>query len=135
MPMNGVVRAAVMGGLTLLVGAGLIGNTGMVRAQKAGDATMPSPSIPGVPPSPGVLPSEDPMPGPVFGRTEEERRNAINDSRHKRLEEDVAKLQELTNELKTDLDKADKDQLSMDVIHKASEIEKLAHDVQSRMKN
>jgi hypothetical protein len=37
--------------------------------------------------------------------------------------------------LKTDVNKTNKDELSLDVMRKAQEIEKLAHDVQSRMKN
>jgi hypothetical protein len=41
----------------------------------------------------------------------------------------------LTNELKSDVDKTNKDELSVEVIRKAGEIEKLAHDVQARMKN
>jgi hypothetical protein len=41
----------------------------------------------------------------------------------------------LTTELKSDVDKANKDELSLDVMRKAAEIEKLAHDVQNRMKN
>ncbi len=89
---------------------------------------------------PSVLPSDDPgMPatldGPIHARLKEERMKALNDDRHKRLEDDVSKLQALTTELKTDVDKANKDELSLDVVRKAAEIEKLAHDVQSRMKN
>jgi len=68
-------------------------------------------------------------------RMEEQRVKAMNDDRHKRLSADVDKLLSLTNELKSDVDKANKDELSIDVIKKAQEIEKLAHDVQSRMKN
>ena len=72
---------------------------------------------------------------PTGARMKEERIRSFNDQRHKRLEDDVSKLQALTNELKTDVDKANNDELSLDVVRKASEIEKLAHDVQSRMKN
>jgi hypothetical protein len=57
------------------------------------------------------------------------------DERHKRLAADTAKLVELTNELKTEVDKASKDELSLDVVRKAAEIEKLAHDVKERMKS
>ena len=57
------------------------------------------------------------------------------DERHKRLVADTAKLIELTNELKTDVDKATKDELSLDVVRKAAEIEKLARDVKERMKS
>lgn len=57
------------------------------------------------------------------------------DERHKRLESDMAKLVELTNQLKVEVDKATKDELSLDVVRKAAEIEKLAHDVKERMKS
>lgn len=57
------------------------------------------------------------------------------DDRHKRLLSDTAKLVELTNELKNEVDKANKDELSLDVVRKAAEIEKLAHDVKERMKS
>ena len=65
----------------------------------------------------------------------EERVKALNDDRHKRLEDDAGKLLALSTELKTEVDKANKDELSLEVMRKAAEIEKLAHDVQSRMKN
>ncbi len=57
------------------------------------------------------------------------------DERHKRLLSDTAKLVELTNDLKNEVDKANKDELSLDVVRKAAEIEKLAHDVKERMKS
>ena len=57
-----------------------------------------------------------------------------NDARHKRMEADAAKLLELSTELKADVDKAGKDELSLEVMRKAEEIEKLAHDVKERMK-
>jgi hypothetical protein len=56
------------------------------------------------------------------------------EERHKRLVDDTAKLLQLSNELKSDVDKATKDELSVQVIQKAAEIEKLAHDVRERMK-
>ena len=71
----------------------------------------------------------------VRAHMDAERLKAANDDRHKRLVLDVDRLISLTNELKTDVDKTDKDELSLEVIRKAQEIEKLAHDVQSRMKN
>lgn len=64
-----------------------------------------------------------------------DRTKMINEDRHKRLQSDVDKLVSLTSQLKTDVAKAEKDELSLDVIRKAQEIEKLAHDVQNRMKN
>ncbi|HTV09672.1 MAG TPA: hypothetical protein VMD97_11565 [Candidatus Aquilonibacter sp.] len=63
------------------------------------------------------------------------RANASSADRHKKVAADVDKLVALSNELKSEMDKTNKDELSLDVIRKAQEIEKLAHDVQSRMKN
>ena len=68
-------------------------------------------------------------------RMDQERLKAMNEDRQKKLAADVDRLLALTNELKYSLDKTNKDQLSLEVMRKAAEIEKLAHDVQSRMKN
>jgi len=57
------------------------------------------------------------------------------DERRKRLQSDTARLVELSSELKAEVDKASKDELSLDVVRKAAEIEKLAHDVKERMKS
>jgi hypothetical protein len=100
----------------------------------------------GAPPAtqqPGALPSIDHPAGVPDGgldadmraRMEQQRLKAVNDDRHKRLAADVDRLVALTSELKMDVDKTTKDELSVDVIKKAQEIEKLAHDVQSRMRN
>lgn len=52
----------------------------------------------------------------------------------KQLTEDTAKLLTLANELKAELDKSNKNTLSLSVIKKAQEVEKLAHKVQDEMK-
>lgn len=59
---------------------------------------------------------------------------SANEARHKRMQADAAKLLELSTELKADVDKAGNDELSLEVIRKAAEIEKLAHDVKERMR-
>ncbi|MDE3201742.1 MAG: hypothetical protein KGN79_12575 [Acidobacteriota bacterium] len=59
---------------------------------------------------------------------------AANTERRKQLVNDSAKLLELATELKTEMDKTDKDTLSVGVIKKAAEIEKLAHDVRLKMR-
>jgi hypothetical protein len=65
---------------------------------------------------------------------EDEQAKMRNIERQKRLVEDTAKLLELANELKAEVDKSDKNTLSLDVVRKADEIEKLAHSVKERMK-
>jgi hypothetical protein len=52
----------------------------------------------------------------------------------KQLADDTAKLLILANELKAELDKSNKDTLSLGVIKKAEQVEKLAHKVRSEMK-
>ena len=57
-----------------------------------------------------------------------------NTDRQKQLVADTERLLNLANELKADVDKSNKDTLSLDVIKKADEIEKLAHTVKEKMK-
>lgn len=59
---------------------------------------------------------------------------AANAARKKQLTEDSAKLLALAVALKADVDKTSKDMLSLSVIRKADEIEKLAHNVKEKMK-
>lgn len=57
-----------------------------------------------------------------------------NAARQQQLVKDTNQLLALATELKTDVDKTNKDVLSIDVIKKAEEIEKLAKSVKDRMK-
>jgi hypothetical protein len=57
-----------------------------------------------------------------------------NMDRQKRLVDDTNKLLALATDLKQQVDKTNKDVLSVDVIKKADEIEKLARSVKERMK-
>jgi hypothetical protein len=59
---------------------------------------------------------------------------AANAERKKQLADDSAQLLKLANELKKEVDKTDKDTLSISVIRKADEIERLAHVVKEKMK-
>jgi hypothetical protein len=132
-----IVRVGMLSTAVLMVlsGVGLRLGSGVVEAQK-------NPGQPKTPPTmqngPATLPSLDQpslVTDPMHAHMDEERMKSMNDDRHKKLAADVDRLLELTNQLKSDVDKTNKDELSLDVIRKAAEIEKLAHDVQSRMKN
>jgi hypothetical protein len=57
-----------------------------------------------------------------------------NDDRQKRLVADSNKLLELATQLHNDVAKTDKNILSIDVVHRAEEIERLARSVKERMK-
>jgi predicted metalloenzyme YecM len=52
----------------------------------------------------------------------------------KQLTEDTAKLLQLANELKVEMDKSTKDTLSLSVVKKAEQVEKMAHRVRDEMK-
>jgi hypothetical protein len=75
--------------------------------------------------------------GPVaFTPNQADRQNfdAANLERRKQLADDSAKLVKLATDLKTEVDKTTKDTLSLSVIRKADEIEKLAHSVKEKMR-
>ena len=59
---------------------------------------------------------------------------AANAERKRQLTDDSAALLQLAQELKAELDKTNKDTLSLDVVRKSEEIAKLAHNVQVKMK-
>ena len=65
---------------------------------------------------------------------EEAREKGRNADRQRKLVEDTNKLLEMATSLKQSVDKTNKDTLSIEVIKKAAEIERLAHSVKERMK-
>jgi hypothetical protein len=83
-----------------------------------------------------TLPWSNQMPGmsqPDIIRHVEQKRMLINE-RQKRLVADTEKLVALTTALKEQVDESNKNILSVDMIKKADEIEKLAHSVKERIK-
>ena len=87
-----------------------------------------SPRYPGQAHQPGDLdPTTDP-------HRLEQQEDARSTERQKRLVADTDKLLALATDLKQQVDKTNKNILSVDVIKKADEIEKLAHSVKERMK-
>lgn len=59
---------------------------------------------------------------------------AINLERRKQIAADTTRLIKLAEDLKADLESASNDALSMALVNKAAEIEKLAHEVKEKMK-
>jgi len=57
-----------------------------------------------------------------------------NELRQQEIKKDTDKLLELANELKQYVDKTNENIISLDVIKKAEQIEKLAHSVKDKMK-
>jgi hypothetical protein len=86
-----------------------------------------------VPPPFGQQPSEpnDPMQRQRLEKMEKAR----NADRQKHLVQDTNKLLALAKDLKEEVDKSNQDTLSVDVVKKAGEIEKLAKSVKDRMRS
>jgi hypothetical protein len=96
--------------------------------QRSPFPSQQQPSNPMGQPSP-IGPAE-----PVPPQVSEQQERSRNNDRQKRLVADTDKLLSLATELKQQVDKTNKDVMSVDVIKKADEIEKLAHSVKERMK-
>ncbi|MFT4113199.1 hypothetical protein [Silvibacterium sp.] len=58
-----------------------------------------------------------------------------NSDRQQKIVDDTARLLTLAQELKSEVEKSNKDQLSIDVVKKAEEIEKLAKTVKEKMRD
>jgi hypothetical protein len=88
-------------------------------------------------PSPDSDKSAVPTEAPQQVRDQQTPKPAPNDARserEKQIAEDNAKLLKLATDLKAEVDKTSIDTLSLSVIRKADEIEKLAHSVREKMK-
>jgi hypothetical protein len=92
---------------------------------------------PSLPPPPQLpLPTDQSTPGDNQMRSKLERDMAkkANQERQQALKRDTEKLLKLSTELKEYVDKTNENMLSLDVVKKAEEIEKLAHSVKTKMK-
>ncbi len=67
-------------------------------------------------------------------QTSQQKFEAANAARKKQIADDSARLLKLAADLKAEVDKTSKDTLSLTVIRKADEIERLAHAVKEKMK-
>jgi hypothetical protein len=111
---------------------GLVGATltaGVGRGQKGGTPQL------GQDPTGQVGDSKNKIDMPPFGSPEDKQAKLRNDERQKRLISDTDKLLALATQLHEDVGKTDKNILSLDVVKRADEIEKLAHSVKERMKS
>ena len=68
-------------------------------------------------------------------KRERDMEKARNKERQQSLQKDTAQLLQLATELKQYVDKSNENTLSLDVIKKAEEIEKLAHKVKDKMRS
>jgi hypothetical protein len=72
---------------------------------------------------------------PPFGKSPDEKQAKLrSEERQRRLVADTDRLLTLATQLHEDVTKTDKNIMSLDVVKRADEIEKLAHGVKERMK-
>jgi hypothetical protein len=88
---------------------------------------------PPVPPRLDVPQTDEPSPA-VPSRIQKDMEKKANEQRQAELKRDTERLLKLSTELKDYVDKSNEHILSLDVIKKADEIEKLAHSVKTRMR-
>ncbi len=133
-------------GMQLLAGGCLLALTGAVPAAAQSSQKQAPPDPIGAQnssPRPTVPPSQ---PQPQFpplitgdtagndSRLERDQARLRNVDRQRQLVADTQKLVELANQLNAAVEKSNKDTLSLEVIRKADEIEKLAKSVREKMK-
>ena len=92
------------------------------------------PPLPEIAPPGGVQnPQREPEPG-IPAEMQKRMEKQANQQRQTDLQRDAARLLKLSTELKDYVDKTNENILSLDVIKKADEIEKLAHSVKTKMR-
>lgn len=128
--MRTVVIAVVMSGAAMLAPR--------VWAQQGSSFPSMSPQSSGKMPSASMGGQQDDNNSntrdPLAQQQEARRARAAMDERQRKMQEDTAKLLQLAEQLKAEMEKTNKFQMSLEVVKKAEEIEKLARDVKNRMK-
>jgi len=132
--MRGLWMAACLGSVLVVAPS-----VGAARAQQSTGQTgtgsrssQGPPGLPGLPPIDGGRP--DDTNDPMAAQQRASRARAMADDRQKHIVDETAKLLQLATELKAAVDKSNKNELSLEVVKKADDIEKLAHDVKQRMR-
>lgn len=126
--MSGLSMAAFLG--AVLVAAPSVG---AAKAQQSTGQTIPRTQPTGIPPIDGERP--DNLNDPMAVQQRASRARAFAEDRQKHIVDETAKLLQLATELKVDMEKNNKSEPPVDVIRKAEDIEKLAHDVKQRMRS
>ncbi len=105
-----------------------------VAGEAEAQATMPMPAQTSRPAPQTPIGPLDAAGNPDQVRLDEMRLRQLSDDRRKKLVADTDRLLELATQLKVAMDAATKNEMSVEVIRKADEIERLAHSVKERMK-
>jgi hypothetical protein len=103
-------------------------------AQTATQPASPNPERPTLSPEANRVPDANQQMEMRDQQTKTQNYAAANAERKKQIADDSARLLKLATDLKAEVDKTSKDTLSLNVIRKADEIERLAHSVKEKMK-
>lgn len=118
-----------------MVGAVLLGTAGVcARTQMGGGHSTIGTQSPGASQITDPLHPKSQDEGSLPNEITVKQSKARNDERQKRLVADTDRLLQLATSLHEDVSKTTKDVMSLDVIKRAEEIEKLAKGVKDRMK-
>jgi hypothetical protein len=130
------VTGSVLGLVSFLGGTARGWSQGRNSSSQTPTQQQQQQQLPGMPPgNRGIAgPTLDPDTDTMTARMAEQQAKSRNSDRQKRLETDTQKLLALATELKEQVNKTDKNIMSLDVIKKADEIERLAKSVKERMK-
>lgn len=119
----------------LLIGCGVLAFAGLaLLTVSAQQGPALNPDKPYLMPDANRLPDANAQMKMKDKEAKQQSFDAANTERKKQLSDDSTKLLTLAMALKAEVDKTNKDMLSLNVIRKADEIEKLAHDVKEKMK-
>ncbi|MGA2808831.1 MAG: hypothetical protein ABSE87_11905 [Terracidiphilus sp.] len=111
----------------------LAGLAAVALAPVAGEGLFQNP-YPHIPPEMTRIPDNNQVNDINDQQAKKQSFEAANAERKKQIADDSAKLLKLATDLKAEVDKTNKDTLSLNVIRKADEIERLAHSVKEKMK-
>ena len=105
------------------------------QSQTTDDPSAPATGAQYPPYSRGIgVPSERDTPSEAERKMERDRGKKLNQERQAELKRDTDKLFQLATQLKQAVEKSNENTLSLDVIKKAGEIEKLAKSVREKMR-
>jgi hypothetical protein len=113
---------------------GLLAGLAVLAIAPVGSEGLLQNSYPHIPPEMTRIPDSNQVNNINAQQTQKQNYEAANAARKKLIAEDSANLLKLATDLKAEVDKTNKDTLSLSVIRKADEIEKLAHDIKEKMK-
>lgn len=138
-PASGVSRGSFRNvfwarGILCLIGLGLLSTVSNFSSQGLSQTQIQNPDRPLLMPDANRPPDKNEQMAMHDQQAKNKNVDAANMERKRQITDDSARLLKLASDLKAEVDKTSKDTLSLGVIRKAEEIEKLAHNVKEKMK-